>query len=65
MTLVQVGLDEHEAALCSLEQAFEAHAIDLSGVKVEPRFAPLVTAPRFAALLRRMNLDWSDTVISV
>ena len=57
MALVQVGLGEHEAALCSLEQAFEAHAIDLSGVKVEPRFAPLVAAPRFAALLRRMNLD--------
>jgi len=57
MSLVHVGLGEHESALRRLEQAFEMRSIDLSGVKADPRFAPLAAEPRFIALLRKLNLD--------
>ncbi|HJU41371.1 MAG TPA: winged helix-turn-helix domain-containing protein [Vicinamibacterales bacterium] len=55
--LIEIGLGESDSALRSLQRAFDIRAIDLSGVKVDPRFAPLAADSRFAALLRRMNLD--------
>jgi len=57
MALVHVGLGEQETALCSLERALEMRSIDLSGMKADPRFAPLAAEPRLTALLGRMNLD--------
>ena len=56
VALVQVGLGDRDAALCSLERAFEIRAVDLSEVKVDPRFAPLAGEPRFVALLQKMGL---------
>jgi TolB-like protein len=56
IALVQIGLGECDAALGSLQRAFDMRAIDLSGVKVDPRFGPLAPDRRFAGLLRRMNL---------
>jgi TolB-like protein len=56
VALVQMGLGDRDAALCSLERAFEIRAVDLSEVKVDPRFAPLAGEPRFVALLQKMGL---------
>jgi TolB-like protein/Tfp pilus assembly protein PilF len=56
IALVQIGLGERDAALASLERAFEIRAVDLSEVKVDPRFAPLASERRFAALLQKMGL---------
>jgi len=56
IALVQVGLGDRDAALCSLERAFEIRAVDLSEVNVDPRFAPLAGEPRFVALLQKMGL---------
>jgi tetratricopeptide (TPR) repeat protein len=56
VALVHVGLGDVDAALCSLERAFEIRAVDLSEVKVDPRFAPLAGEPRFVALLQKMGL---------
>ena len=56
VALVEVGLGDPSAALCSLERAYEIRAIDLSEVKVDSRFAPLAGEPRFVALLQRMGL---------
>jgi hypothetical protein len=40
-----------------LERAFNRRAVDSSGVKVDPRFAPLASDVRFKALLKKMNLE--------
>jgi tetratricopeptide (TPR) repeat protein len=54
--LVHLGLGDAEAALASLERAFELRAIDLAAVRVDPRFAPLRGESRFRTLIARMNL---------
>jgi TolB-like protein/Flp pilus assembly protein TadD len=56
IALVQIGLGDRDAALSSLERAFEIRAVDLSEVKVDSRFAPLAAELRFAALLQKMGL---------
>jgi len=51
---IYVGLGEKDKAFEWLEKAYEDHSIYL--VKVDPTFDPLRSDPRFADLLRRMNL---------
>jgi TolB-like protein/DNA-binding winged helix-turn-helix (wHTH) protein/Tfp pilus assembly protein PilF len=56
---VYVGLGEKGKAIDWLEKGYERHSIGLGGVglKVDPLWDPLRSDPRFADLLRRMNLQ--------
>jgi TolB-like protein/Tfp pilus assembly protein PilF len=53
--IVYVGLGEMDQAFEWLEKAYEEHFI--VGFKAQPAFDPLRSDPRFANLLRRMNLQ--------
>lgn len=56
MALIYVGLGDKGKAFAGLDKAYEEHAFTLSNLKVEPRFDPLRSDPRFADLLRRIGL---------
>lgn len=51
-----VGLGRNEEALTMLERSYEERSALLSYLDRDPRFDGLRSAPRFTALLRRMNL---------
>jgi adenylate cyclase len=53
---VHVALGEKEQALDYLERAYRARRTALSHLKVEPGLESLRSEPRFADLVRRMNL---------
>ena len=55
--VIYAGLGEKDKAFEWLGKAFEEHALRLAYVKVEPAYDPLRSDPRFADLLRRMNLQ--------
>jgi TolB-like protein/DNA-binding winged helix-turn-helix (wHTH) protein/Flp pilus assembly protein TadD len=56
---IYVGLGEKGKAFEWLEKGYERHSLGLAGVdlKVDPLWDPLRSDPRFADLLRRMNLQ--------
>jgi len=54
---VYAGLVEKDKAFEWLERAYAERSVGLSLLKVDPRFDPLRSDPRFADLLRRMNLQ--------
>jgi TolB-like protein/DNA-binding winged helix-turn-helix (wHTH) protein/Tfp pilus assembly protein PilF len=54
---IYVALGENDHALASLEKAYEARSAWMPWIKVEPKFEPLHNTPRFAALLKRLQLD--------
>jgi TolB-like protein/DNA-binding winged helix-turn-helix (wHTH) protein/Flp pilus assembly protein TadD len=54
--LVHMGLGDVPAALAALEQSYELRDPGLSGLGVDPRFAPLAQEPRFVAILQKMQL---------
>jgi TolB-like protein/DNA-binding winged helix-turn-helix (wHTH) protein/Flp pilus assembly protein TadD len=55
IALIHVGLDETDLAFEALERAFEERSTLLTYLKMDPRFDPLRSDPRFRELLRRMN----------
>ena len=55
IAIIYVGLGEKEQAFSWLEKAYEDRSTWLIFLKVEPRFDPLRSDPRFQSLLRRMN----------
>ena len=59
MAHIYVGLGEKGKAFEWLERGYERHSLGLAGVdlKVDPLWDPLRSDPRFADLLRRMNLQ--------
>jgi tetratricopeptide (TPR) repeat protein len=58
MAEIYVGLGEKDRAFEWLEKAYEERFAGLlGGIKVDPVFDPLRSDPRFADLLRRMNLQ--------
>jgi eukaryotic-like serine/threonine-protein kinase len=56
VALVYAGLGEKDKAFAWLDKAYEEHSFSLSNLKVEPRFDPLRSDPRYADLLRRIGL---------
>jgi eukaryotic-like serine/threonine-protein kinase len=54
--VVHVGLDEQDQALNWLEKAYEERFNRLAYLRREPVWDPLRSEPRFADLLRRINL---------
>jgi len=57
IALIYVGLGDKDKAFEWLGKALEERAYDMVMLKVEPRFAPLRSDPRFKALLRRMGFE--------
>jgi TolB-like protein/Flp pilus assembly protein TadD len=53
---IYVGLGDKEQAMAQLEKAYQERTTWLMWIKVDPRLDPLRPDPRFAELLRRMNL---------
>ncbi|HEX8137265.1 MAG TPA: winged helix-turn-helix domain-containing protein [Pyrinomonadaceae bacterium] len=56
IALIHVGLGQHERALDWLRKAYEQRDVWLVWLRVNPRFDALRADPRFAELLRRVNL---------
>ena len=56
MALIYAGLGDKDKAFAWLDKAYEEHSFSLSNLKVEPRFDPLRSDPRFADLLRHIGL---------
>ena len=56
IALVYVGLGEKEQALQALDEALQEHSTLLAYLKMDPRFDPLRSDPRFQELLRRVGL---------
>jgi eukaryotic-like serine/threonine-protein kinase len=54
--LIHAGLGETDRALDYLEQGCDRRELPLSSLKVHPAYDALRTAPRFAAILRRLRL---------
>ena len=57
VALVYTGLQEKENAFKWLNKAYEERSFNLAYLKMEPRFDPLRSDPRFADLLRRIGLS--------
>jgi serine/threonine-protein kinase len=57
MALVHAGLAEKDEAFAWLDKAFAERSFRLVHIKVEPRWDSLRSDPRYAQLLRRMNLN--------
>jgi eukaryotic-like serine/threonine-protein kinase len=53
---IYTGLGDKEQAFVYLEKSFQERSTWLMFIKVDPRFDPLRSDPRFADLLRRMGL---------
>ena len=53
---VHTGLGEHDEAIDWLERAYEQRAGAIYGIKGSFLFTEPSVAPRFTALLRKMNL---------
>ena len=54
--MVHLGLGEHEGALDALEQAVVERDVRLTFLAIEPRWTPLVNAPRFESVRTRVGL---------
>ncbi len=54
--LIYASLGDKDKAFAWLDRAYEEHSFTLSNLKVEPRFDPVRSDPRFADLLRRIGL---------
>ena len=55
MAQIYTALGDFDQAFAWLGKAYEEHADELTYAKVDPRWDPLRSDPRFQALLRRMN----------
>jgi serine/threonine-protein kinase len=57
IAMVNLGLGEYEAAFTWMERAYEDHSQWLEQLKVDPRYDPLRSDPRFHSLLKRVHLE--------
>ena len=56
IAFISVALDDRDQAFAWLEKGYQSRAGNLPWMKVEPKFDPLRSDPRFNDLLRRMGL---------
>jgi hypothetical protein len=56
VAMIHVGLGDKDKAFSWLERAVQERSSWLAWAKVEPRFDPIRTDPRFGSLLVRMRL---------
>jgi tetratricopeptide (TPR) repeat protein len=57
LSIVWIGLNDHDRAFESLEDAFRGHEPCLVSLKVDPVFDPIRCYPRFAKMVRRVGLE--------
>ncbi len=57
--LIHVGLGEADEAFAALERAYELRALRIKDLKIDPRWDPLRSDPRFQDLLRRIGFPES------
>jgi hypothetical protein len=55
MAVVFVGLSDKDQTVNALNKAFQERSTLLTYLKMDPRFDPVRSDPRFKDLLRRMN----------
>ena len=58
MALVYVALGENDVAFKWLEKSYEHHEESLCSIRVDTKWKPLRSDPRFNALLKKIGL-WS------
>jgi len=56
LLMIEIGLNDKDAAFDSLERAYRLHSNALSSLKVNPLYDPLRADPRFAELMKRVGL---------
>lgn len=56
LAILHVGLGDKEAALESLERAYQAHDLQMQFLKVDPHYDDLRSEARFQDLMRRVGL---------
>ncbi len=54
---VYMGLGETEGAFASLEKAYQDRDVFLSFLKVDPKWDPVRSDPRFVSILQRIGLE--------
>jgi len=54
--VIYLGLGQNERAIAALEDAYRERSTLLGYLKMDPRFAPVRSDPRFQNLLSRINL---------
>jgi tetratricopeptide (TPR) repeat protein len=57
IALFYIYMSNFDEALTQLERAFNAHALGMIMLKVDPVYDPIRNEPRFKALLKKMNFD--------
>lgn len=63
LAIAYLALDDKQQAMDWLEKAYEDRNWWMPWLKVEPRFDPLRSEPRFQALLHRMNFPASGAAV--
>ena len=56
LALTDTELGRHDKAIALLETCLSSHDDRMVWIKVEPRFAPLRSDPKFQAIIANMNL---------
>jgi len=56
LAFIYIGMGQKDEALRALEQAYEARSTWIPWLKVEPKFDPIRSDPRFNDLLRRVKI---------
>jgi tetratricopeptide (TPR) repeat protein len=57
LAMVYLGMGDRESAMDGLENAYAAHSLMLTWLKMDPVFDPLRSEPRFIALLKKVHLE--------
>lgn len=55
--LIHLGLGDTDAAFERLEQAYKSRSYELVTMKIDPRFDPVRSDPRYSKLLKRLSLE--------
>jgi tetratricopeptide (TPR) repeat protein len=63
--LIHLGLGNRDSALAWTRRAVDEHDADMMGLKLDPRFDPLRSDPRFQQILARMKFEAGSTGSSV
>ena len=57
LALIYAALGENDSAFKCLERSYERHEESILSLKVDPKFDPLRSDPRFVALLKKIGIE--------